>query len=134
MSGLCEVETIRCPMCEGPSIFMGNLGEFSHFVCRNCGMPYMQDTHFDMHAHFDIGEQNSLEFPFRINELDIVVFRVGSYGDDLHETVTFEHGLTVTHEDDIEEARNAIIMIWAELYQHGIKGDPLVTFDYEREE
>jgi hypothetical protein len=31
---------MQCPMCGGELIYMGELGELSHYQCRNCGHAY----------------------------------------------------------------------------------------------
>jgi hypothetical protein len=35
-----ELFPALCPTCEGPSNFLGKLGNREHFRCRNCGMDW----------------------------------------------------------------------------------------------
>jgi len=32
--------TGECPLCEGPGMYQGSLGQRSHFRCRNCGIDF----------------------------------------------------------------------------------------------
>lgn len=31
---------MTCPMCDGPGVLLGQLGQRVHYRCRNCGMDY----------------------------------------------------------------------------------------------
>lgn len=126
------IDQVLCPICNGEGKFLGEMGLFAHFSCRDCGMGFMKDIY--EHAHFQEGEQNFSIFPFTFHEVDIQVERVDSYGDDLEETLTFEEGITVTDQEDIENTRATFILFCMELYQDGIKSEPIITFDFERKE
>lgn len=39
-----ELFPASCPTCEGPSNFLGKLGNREHFRCRNCGMDWSTET------------------------------------------------------------------------------------------
>jgi len=35
-----EAEVVACPVCGGPGVELGTLGNRQHFRCRNCGMDF----------------------------------------------------------------------------------------------
>lgn len=128
------IEMVLCPICEGEGLFLGNMGSFAHFSCRDCGMAFMRDNHYYENADLQEGEQNSPSFPFHIQEIDIYIKRERSYGDDLEETLTLEKGIFVMDENDVENTRSAFSLVWAELYPFGTIEDPIITFDFERKD
>jgi tRNA(Ile2) C34 agmatinyltransferase TiaS len=39
-----EHETFFCPVCDGPGMFLGSLGNRDHFRCRDCGMGFSHEN------------------------------------------------------------------------------------------
>lgn len=34
---------MKCPICHGPGVYLGALGRWKHYRCRNCGMTYSKE-------------------------------------------------------------------------------------------
>ena len=37
-----------CPMCSGPLVFLGRLGRYNWFRCRNCGLDINSDRQYQV--------------------------------------------------------------------------------------
>ena len=37
-------ENPECPMCSGPGVELGTLGQCTHYRCRNCGTVYHEEA------------------------------------------------------------------------------------------
>jgi rubredoxin len=37
-----------CPVCDGPGVLLGDLGNLTHYRCRNCGMQFSTERPTDI--------------------------------------------------------------------------------------